>query len=321
MSEVSPVIAIVIVSYNTVDLLRECLSSIEEYAQRPCHIIVVDNASSDNSAGVVRSEFPDVQLIANAENRGYPSAVNQGLQAVDSAYYFILNSDIRLTDSTLPALADHMSQSPKTGFAAPAQISPNGKLMETIYHDPTLVREFQRNILFSDILNLCFQKTIGAGHRLESASVDWVMGAALFVRREAIQDVGYMDDTVFMYGEEYDWAYRMRAKGWNVYFVPDSVVVHHENASASKTFNTRRYGHVIKSDYYFRVKHLGWVYLPFFVIFQGLGSIMRIVLATLMLFLGSREARSQILEHSYALKISCDPSVYKWIYKSLGNHD
>ncbi len=143
------------------------------------------------------------------------------------------------------------------------------------------------------------------------------MGAALFVRREAIQDVGHMDDNVFMYGEEYDWAYRMRAKGWDVYFVPDSIIVHHESASADKAFSTRRYGLVVKSDYYFRVKHNGWVYLPLFVFLQVLGSMLRIILASLMVVLGLKDARWQIAEHIYVIQVSFDPSIYKWIRESL----
>ncbi len=157
-------ITFVVVNYNTKYLLRECLVSIETYTHIPYLVVVIDNASADGSAEMVRTNFSRFQLIANSKNLGFPHAVNQGLQAADTPYYFVLNSDIRLTNTTLLSLIDHMNGSPKTSIAAPAQVSPDGEPMMTVYRDPTLGREFVRNLLFADIWQYRFREAVNAQH-------------------------------------------------------------------------------------------------------------------------------------------------------------
>jgi N-acetylglucosaminyl-diphospho-decaprenol L-rhamnosyltransferase len=307
----------VIVNYNTAALLRECLVSIRQYTAVPSTVIVVDNASTDRSVEMVHRQFSAVRLITNPTNEGYPTAVNRGLKAAYASYYFILNSDVRLTKRTVPHLLAHMETHPRTGIAAPAQRTPDGRLLLTVHRDPTLGREVLRNLLFADIWRYRIRGPALAQRFQKPTQVDWVMGAALFVRRDMVEDVGYMDETVFMYGEEFDWAYRARKTGWEVYLVPDSVVVHHKSASADKAFHVRRYGLVTRSNYYFFAKHFGLNGLPLLVLAHLIGSTLRMLLAGLLCLVGSREACFQWREHLYTICTSLDPTLYRWIRQAL----
>lgn len=311
------VLAIVIVNYNAVALLDECLTSIRQHVPVPHTIVVVDNASTDNSVSMVRQAYPDVLLIDNGENRGFPAAVNQGLKSVTAEFYLVLNSDVILTPYTIPPLLSYMEVHPHAGIIAPAQQEPDGTLKPTTYKDPTLVREWTRNLLFTDVWRYRVRGNAVRHSLHKPTSVDWLMGAALFVRRDAIIDVGLMDENVFMYGEEFDWAYRARQRGWDVVLVPSSNVIHHESASADKAFGTRRYGNVVRSNYYFFAKHYGWKKLPLFVLAQLIGSLLRMLLSGLLCLLGNRDFCSQCEEHYFSLRVSLNPQTYRWVAEHI----
>lgn len=310
-------IAFIIVNYNTVDLLQTCLASIIDSTSLNHVIVVVDNHSTDGSADMVKTQFPDVKLIPNSVNLGFPKAVNQGLKAVLAPYYFILNSDILILENTIPILYNYISQKPKVGIVAPAQVLPNGQAILSIYPFPNLRREWARNIFFTDIWKYRFW-----GHKLaesmeETVSVDWIMGAALFVRAEMIADIGYMDEAIFMYGEELDWCYRAHLAGWLIDFLPNAKIIHYESASADKTFSVYRYQRVVKSNYYVGAKHFGFWRLPFFVLAQLIGSLLRINIAAVFCIFGKRSFCAQVREHLAVIRMSFDPNLYKWIKKAL----
>jgi len=317
MTAMGPIVTFVIVNYNTAELLRECLQSIRQHAVIASNVIVVDNASTDGSAKMVRTAFPEVRLIANPTNVGYPKAVNQGLRAADTPYYFILNSDVRLTACTLAPLMAHMEDYPRTGIAAPAQHTPGGEPMLIIHNDPTLRREILRNLFFTDVWRYRMRGSSLARRTPKAARVDWVTGAALFVRREMIREIGNLDEAVFMYGEEFDWAYRARKAGWDVYYEPNAIVIHHKGASADKRFHARRYSMVTRSNYYFFAKHFGLARLPLLVLAQLTGSILRMLLTGPLCLTGFEEARFQWWEHFYTVRTSLDPALYRWIVRAL----
>ncbi|UCC62814.1 MAG: glycosyltransferase family 2 protein [Anaerolineae bacterium] len=307
----------VIVNYDTAALLEECLGSIRQYNTFPAKVVVVDNASTDGSVEMVRQQFSEVHLIVNSANEGYPKAVNRGLMATDTPFSFILNSDVRLTENTLPLLIDHIQTHPRVGIAAPAQRTPDGKALLTVHRDPTLWREILRNLFFTDFWRYRVRGADLAREMREPKVVDWVMGAALFVRQEMVDQVGAMDETVFMYGEEFDWAYRARKAGWEVSLVPASVVIHHKGATADRVLQARRYSLVTKSNYYFFAKHFGLAYLPFLVLAHVVGSALRVLLVSPLCLAGFQEARFQWWEHLYTVCVSLDPRVYRWIRRAL----
>lgn len=242
-------LGIVIASYNTCDLLRACLRSV--YASRgdlSFEICVVDNASSDGSAGMVAAEFPQAQLIANDENVGYPAANNQGLEAFGfqksqipnlksqtPRFALLLNSDTKLPPDALARMLDFMATHPDAGAAGPKLVLPDGSLdlacrrsfptpEVSFYRMAGLSRLFPRSRRFGQY-NLTYLNPD------QVSEVDSVVGAFMLVRAEAIQQVGLMDEHFFMYGEDLDWAYRIRAAGWRVYYNPAVTVLHVKKAS------------------------------------------------------------------------------------------
>lgn len=242
-------LGIVIVSYNTRRLLRDCLRSV--YANQGSftfEVCVVDNASPDGSADMVAAEFPQVTLIANQENLGYPSANNQGLKAFgfgqpeDRApqelapeFALLLNSDTRLPPDALSKMLDFMLKHEEAGVSGPKLVRRDGSLdlacrrsfptpEVSFYRMVGLSRLFPRSRRFGQY-NLTYLDPD------QMTEVDSVVGAFMLVRGQAIRDVGLMDETFFMYGEDLDWAYRIKKAGWKIYYNPAVTVLHVKKAS------------------------------------------------------------------------------------------
>jgi N-acetylglucosaminyl-diphospho-decaprenol L-rhamnosyltransferase len=242
-------LGIVIVSYNTRDLLRTCLRSV--YASQgnlSFEVCVVDNASPDGSAGMVTDEFPQTRLIANAENVGYPTANNQGLRAfgfTDSptnpptdppAFALLLNPDTELPPDALAQMLAFMVERPDAGVAGPKLVRPDGSLdlacrrsfptpEVSLYRLTGLSRLFPHSRRFGRY-NLTYLDPD------QVAEVESVVGAFMLVRAQAIAQAGLMDEQFFMYGEDLDWAYRIKTAGWKVYYNPDVQVLHIKRAAS-----------------------------------------------------------------------------------------
>lgn len=240
-------LGIVIVNWNTRDLLRDCLRSVLA-SQGDCtyRVIVVDNASADGSADMVRAEYPDVTVIANAENVGYPCANNQGFRALgfeqgcgDDAprYALALNPDTVLPPDALQAMLAYMDADETIGVAGPKLILPDGSLDLACRRSfPSPEISFYRMVGLSKL----FPRSRRFGrYNLTyldpdvETEVDSVVGAFMMVRREAIRQVGLFDETFFMYGEDLDWAFRIKQAGWKVMYNP-RVTVRHVKRAASR---------------------------------------------------------------------------------------
>jgi hypothetical protein len=240
-------LGIVITSYNTRDLLRRCLHSV--YASQgdfTFEVCVVDNASTDGSADMVSTEFPQVCLITNLENVGYPSANNQGLEALGFSapggaaarprFALLLNPDTELPPGGLVGMIEFMETRPDAGVAGPKLVLPDGSLdlacrrsfptpEISLYRFAGLSHLFPRSRRFGRY-NLTYLDPD------EVAEVDSVVGAFMMVRGETIAQVGLMDGQFFMYGEDLDWAYRIKAAGWKVYYNPAVTVLHVKRAAS-----------------------------------------------------------------------------------------
>ena len=236
-------LGIVIVNYNTRDLLRTCLRTVYasegDFAYEVC---VVDNASPDGSAEMVAAEFPQAQLIANAENVGYPSANNQGLEYFGFSksraprFALLLNADTELPPDALAGMLSFMKEHPQTGVAGPKLVLPDGSL------DLACRRSFPTpEVSFYRLVGL--SRLFPRSHRFgrynmtylgidQVAEVDSVVGAFMLVRAEAIAQAGLMDEQFFMYGEDLDWAFRIKAAGWKVYYNPAVTVLHVKRAAS-----------------------------------------------------------------------------------------
>ncbi|HIE39340.1 MAG TPA: glycosyltransferase family 2 protein [Anaerolineales bacterium] len=244
-------LGIVIVNYNTRDLLRTCLRTV--YASRGAlsfEVCVVDNGSADGSAGMVADGFPDVHLIANAENRGYPAANNQGLRALGypggaaaPRFALLLNPDTELPPDGLAGMLSFMEEHHDAGVAGPRLVLEDGSL------DPACRRSFPSPaVSFYRLFGLSrlFPRSRRFGRYNLTyldpgvvAEVDSVVGAFMLVRREAIRMVGLLDETFFMYGEDLDWCYRIKAAGWKVYYNPAVTVLHVKRAASRHSARAR----------------------------------------------------------------------------------
>lgn len=310
-------LTIVVVNYNTRKLLRECLLSIRRYAPPGAEVIVVDNASNDGSPDLVRSEFSSYLLLANTQNLGYPRAVNQALRLGRGDLFLVLNADTQLTQGSIETIVSYMCDYHSVGIVAPANVTPDGKMLLTVHRDVTLAREILRNFLLTDVWRYRVLGHTSAERLNAPTAIDWATGSALMVRQEVIEAIGGMDETVFLYGEEYDWQLRARQAGWEVHFVPQAKIIHHQSASVIQNLGVERYRLVTRSTYYFYAKHHGKWGLPILMGAHGLGSALRLLLSGILRMMGKKEFGRQAREHVLVIRDLFDPSMHRWLIQAL----
>lgn len=244
-------LGIVIVNYNTCELLRRCLETVFASVGVMFRVCVVDNASPDESAVMVAREFPQVMLIANTENVGYPAANNQGLRALgfggDGAtaprYALLLNPDTELPSDALQQVVALMEARPELGALGPKLVRPDGSLDLACRRSfPSPEVSFYRMVGLSRL----FPKSRRFGrYNLtyldpdEESEVDSVVGAFMLVRREVIVQVGLLDESFFMYGEDLDWAFRIKQAGWRILYTPQVTVLHVKRAASRQSPRAR----------------------------------------------------------------------------------
>lgn len=235
-----PDLSIVIISWNTRDLLRECLTSVfAEPTGLKLQVFVADNASSDGSAEMVRQLFPQVRLIENKENLGFAIANNRIFPFCEAEYIVLLNSDTQVLKDALRILRDFLHNHPKVGAAGPKLVHPHVQLdvlgcgrqisLPALFNHYLFLARLFPNVPFFEGIH----HYIGA-HDREPRSVGWISGACLVVRKSVIDQVGPLSERWFMYAEDQEWCSRMIASGWQVFHVPGAIVEHHLGASADK---------------------------------------------------------------------------------------
>ena len=230
-------VSVVIVNYNVRELLRACVRSLEpDLRELRGEVWVVDNASRDGSADMVAAEFPWVKLIRNEHNRGYSTANNQAIRAARGRYVLILNPDTKLPPGALLACLAEMDRQPDIGALGPKLIRADGTLDRACRRSfPSPEVAFFR---LSGLARLFPHHPRVARYNLlhvdedTALDVDSVCGAFMLVRREAIERVGMFDETFRMYGEDLDWAFRIKAAGWRVRYHPAVVVLHYKGQSS-----------------------------------------------------------------------------------------
>lgn len=262
-------LSIIIVSYNTKDLLFDCLGSIAKTAN--CEVIVSDNGSTDESVAMVKREFPWVRCIENKENIGFSAANNRGIAFARGRYILLLNSDTVVPPGSLESMITFMDAHPEAGAATAKLLLTDGSM------DPACHRGFPTPWVAATYLvklEALFPRTrlFGEYHQgykdLETIHmVDVISGAFFFVRKRVIDEVGLLDEDFFMYAEDIDWSYRIRKQGWNIYFNPHIQVLHKKGQSG------RTHGQLVRrkkteilfhqNNWRFYTKHFASTYPPF----------------------------------------------------------
>ncbi|MER2598166.1 MAG: glycosyltransferase family 2 protein [Caldilineales bacterium] len=246
--------SLIVVSWNTHDLLRQCLQSIVDQAgveiistgaeiaasaadRLSVEIIVVDNASHDGSAALVQAEFPQVRLIANAHNAGFAAANNQAVAVARGDLLFLLNPDAYLLPGALQRLYDFMQAHPEAAAAGPNVLNPDGTWQAASFRFATLW-DLLSEALFLSVLwprsPLVARRELGGFKRDAVREVDWVQGCALVIRRAVWNAVGPFDEGYWMYVEELDWSRRADLLGYRIFFTPDAAVVHYGKRAVAR---------------------------------------------------------------------------------------
>jgi len=225
-------LSIIIVNWNTHDLLAQCLQSVYDTVQElELEVFVVDNASTDGSAAMVRERFPQVRLIENRENVGFARANNQAVRESTGRHVLLLNSDTLVLPGALAQMVTFINQNPRVGVVGCQLVNPDGSFQAGGAVFPTLASELAFLLGLTNLARWLFGITHGEDHPHE---VDWVGGACMLVRKKAIEQCGLLDERYFMFGEEMDWCYRFRQQDWQCYYLPTAHVIHYRGRSTGQ---------------------------------------------------------------------------------------
>lgn len=254
-------ISIIIVSWNTRDILRDCLTSIAKQTHKTHEVIVVDNASTDGTAAMAQSEFPDVKLILNDENKGFAAANNQGLDISTGRHVLLLNPDTIILDNAIDVITEWVDQNPDSGCVGCQVFEDENTIQQTCFADPGLLSIFLVELGLHRLAphsRLLGWPEYRYWDRKTQRDVDVVSGMFMFVPRSVLEKVGSLDDAFFIYVEEADWCRRIRNAGYRCIFLPIARIVHLEGGSKStEQIKSKMYVQKQKSKVIYIRKHNG----------------------------------------------------------------
>lgn len=211
-------VSIVIVNWNTSELLFQCLDSIRNAISKyAIQVIVVDNGSVDDSITMVRKYFPEVTLIENDCNMGFAQANNQGLAMGDGRYFMLLNSDTIVLPGSIQKLVETADNHPDLGVVGPQLLNMDGSIQKSWGSFPNL---------FSELIGKSIRIRRAVATVPHAYEVDWVLGACMLVRSKTVIDVGQLDSDFFFYSEEIDWCFRIKKQGWKIWYITGFPIYH-----------------------------------------------------------------------------------------------
>lgn len=247
-------LSVIIVSFNTCKLLKNCLASF-----KGAEAVVVDNASTDDSIQMVKKEFPEVKLLKNKKNLGFARAVNQGIKAASKDYLFLLNPDTEVKPNSLEKLVNFVQKNPHAGVVGARLLNPDGSIQPSVYHLPTIWRAI-KEYWFGQ--KGAYEKYIPESD--SAIEVEAVTGAAMLIPKTTIEKVGLLDERFFMYFEDLDYCRRVLKAGLKVFYLPKAEIIHQHGVSGPST-QTYQYSVVSSKIYNGIIKY----YLLTFIIWLG----------------------------------------------------
>lgn len=245
-------VSIVIVNYNVKDLLLTCISSFEKFhkGKLSYEIIVIDNASSDGSIAVIKAKFPEVILIANTTNKGFPAANNQGFAIAKGKYILMLNPDTELKDDSLLKLFNYCESQSAPIIAAPQLLNTNGTFQQSVWRYPSLFSVFCEDHYLKFLLGSknYSDKSFDVPFEAESFS-----GAAILFPKSLLSTIGNLDETMFWI-EDIDFCYRSNKAGIKLVYYPQAKIIHHSGQSAKTNYTISISNQIFNKIKFFR-KH------------------------------------------------------------------
>jgi GT2 family glycosyltransferase len=251
-SLVIPDLSIVLVCWNNKKYLEPCLDSLyEDKLQCSFDVVVVDNGSVDGSQEMLREKYPQVKIIQNDQNVGLGRASNQGIEATLGKYILLLNNDTIVNGASFDAMVRFLDDHSDAGAVGGKILNPDGTIQSCYNNFSTLTEEF----LIATRLGELFWDGYPANvNDNQVKSVGWISSACLMLRRDALNQVGLLDEEYFIYGDEADLQYRLKKAGWQVYYLPDSTIIHYGGRSLDRW---RRRKMVYRGKMMFYRKHYG----------------------------------------------------------------
>ncbi|MDT3696292.1 MAG: glycosyltransferase family 2 protein [Ignavibacterium sp.] len=233
-------ISIVIISWKMKDLLQSCLRSIYKFTKDiEFEIIVIDNHSKDGTSEMVQSEFPEINLIQNSENRGVAPARNQGMKVARGKYVLILDADVELTENSILKLFQYMEDDKTCGVVGSKLIGTDHQLQFSCKRFPNFLSFIFRRLEHFDVIKnsktLRYHTMQDWDHK-EIKEVDYLIGACQFIRYDVIKKIGMYDDKIFYGPEDIDFCLRVWKAGWRVVYFPKTTIIHHEQRITKKKF-------------------------------------------------------------------------------------
>jgi len=231
-------VSVIIVNWNTLDFTINCIKSIFQHTNGvDFEVIVIDNASNDNSAEIIQKTFPEVILIENKKNRGFAAANNQGIALAKGKYVLLLNSDTLILNNAITKIIAFADAHPKAGITGCRVLNPDRSLQPSCFMFPSILNMLlSATYLYKLFPNNKFfgREKMSWWKRDDVREVDVVTGCFMLIRRDAIDQTGLMDEQFFMYGEETDLCYRLKQNGWKILFTPEAEIIHHGGQSSKQ---------------------------------------------------------------------------------------
>ncbi len=247
-----PDVSAIVVTHNAAGWIERCLQSLQGTG---AELIVVDNASTDGTPGLVREKFPDVRVLEE-ENRGFGAGNNAGMRATSGRYFLLLNPDAWLTEGALEKLVAFADEHPEAAIVGPRLLNPDGSLQRSVRGYPSPWRIATEYFFLRKLGPRTHALNAFFGEQFDHESVreaEYLFGACMLVRSEAVDSVGGFDEDFFLMSEEVDWCYRFRQAGWKVLFYPGAEVFHVVGAS----LNPRQFHAIVRGHLQFLRKHRG----------------------------------------------------------------
>ncbi len=309
---VTPTVSIVIVSYNTSAILRECLLSIVRETRIPHEIVVVDNASSDDSCGMVEREFPNVHLVKNVGNVGFARANNRGLAVASGEYILYLNPDTVILENAIERMVTCLQQRPQTGLLGPHVYNADGKTHQaSVFRFPTVKRLFHVHVPIFRLPPLGW--LVKPEHNYPyvpkiSGSVEGVSGCCMLMPTDLSRDIGGMNEEYFMYSEEFDLCAAVVERGREVYYFREASIIHLGGASTSAVSETMSV-ELLRSmmRYFQRVNPSA---LPSVRLLYVIGSSWRWAMWVIVGALGMKTGEAEMKQRNHA-------AMLRWLWKDF----